>query len=45
MLVYMPVRVVGECNSLGGVISLDIDAVFRRTSLWGVVFNVPLVIK
>ena len=36
---------VGEWYPLGGGISLEFDALFRRTSVWFVVFRVPPVIN
>ena len=44
MLVSIPVRVVGERYPPEGVIILEFDTVFRRTSVRGVVFSVPPVI-
>ena len=45
VLVSMLVRVVSECYPVGGLLSLEFDAVFRRTSVWGVAFDVRSVIK
>lgn len=44
-LVSMPVRVVVEWYSRGGVERFELDAVLRHTSAWGEVFNVPPVTK
>ena len=43
MLVFTAVRVAGEWFPLqvGGTINLEFDAVFRGTSVWGAVSNVP----
>ena len=46
MLVSVPVGVVGERYPPGRVISLEFDAVFRRTSsVWCVASNVPPAMK
>ena len=41
MLVSKLVRFVGEWYPQEGVIILEFDTVFRRTSVGGVVFNIP----